>query len=527
VRVRARASVYVCVWWGGRCEGRPIVGPATAPDGPCSGHTCEVVGFWCTCPLRLWVCVRQALEGSSDSAGALAVRASLSGGDSVSDAAVVQLVLDEVRSVEDRATASGLCGWILVDFPRTLPQAQLFEQGLTGFVDVLEAPSTGATLWGPLVAPAPVVPADPHLVTWPHGIDVVLKLDLPRDRVVRRLLGARVPREGMPSDAPAFHMDLAPPPSGLPRRGEVVSASADPTLQGVAFAEVLEKADALAPAVEAWFRRGDVLVPVRCWRHESLEACEAGGADPAVYAPLGDWSQPGFDALNEDELFGVLSHALVAGVERAEQGRLARSQGSQAFADAQQRVTAARAARAGAGFANASGADHTPVPLPTAGAPGDAPPSVDVAEVKEEVAAGADIGARGSAGAGAAGAEGADIIPVHVSDEELGVVVPRLSVASLSTAEVLLGLWTSTVQRYGCQIQRALRGLRFERAGVVWRCSVTRRRFAHFARRASPAMDALVDAFQANYNAVRNLVLCSCVNVRVHTRVCECVSMRT
>ena len=83
------------------------------------------------------------------------------------------------------------------------------------------------------------------------------------------------------------------------------------------------------------------------------------------------------------------------------------------------------------------------------------------------------------------------------------MIVPRFPAALVSVADVLAKSWRATVQRYGNNVELALRGLRFERAGGVWRCAVTRRRFAQFVRRPSPEKQAVVTAFQTNFNAVR------------------------
>lgn len=454
--------------------------------------------------------VRAAVESPGKSSPfASAAREAVGSGGSVPDAALVGLVLERVKELEERGPgSSGTKGWILVDFPRTLAQAQLLEQGLTGFRDQLVPEPCGHELWASLMAPVLAGPKDPHAVTWPHGLTVVLKLELPRDRVVRRLLGPRVPGDGSGwvGDAAVYHVDTAPPPTTLPARGQVQSPAV--AAQGTLLGEGLEKGDAVAPAVDSWFKRGDVLVPVRCWRFASVEECLANGVDPALYGPLGPWATPAFDALNEDDLFSVVSAALAAAMDRSVARQQERAAGSVAFASDRAEVERARALVLATGYANACGLDHVPPPLPPVAVPSEG------SEGKEEGGGGGEGGpalpsarSRGEGGDGEAGVGGGHgdaatgvSLPPTVLD--LGVVVPRLSPGGLKVGEVLLQAWGSTVDRYGSQMQLALRGLRFERAGVVWRCAVARRRFAQFVRRPSAEKAAIVESFQRAFNAV-------------------------
>lgn len=460
-----------------------------------TGSPCVVVG-------------RSALESTGDvSPFGSAAREALGSGESVPDAALVGLVLERVKELEERGPGdSGTRGWILVDFPRTLAQAQLLEQGLTGFREVSVPEPSGHGLWASLMAPVLPGPKDPHAVTWPHGLTAVLKLELPRDRVVRRLLGPRVPGDGSgwEGGAAAYHVDTAPPPTTLPARGMVQPPAA--AAQGTLLGEELEKGDAVAPAVESWFKRGDVLVPVRCWRFGSVEECEASGVDPALYGPLGPWATPAFDALNEDDLFSVVSAALVAAMDRSAARQQERAGGSAAFSLERAEVERARALVLAAGYANACGLDHVPPPLPPVAVPGEG------SEAKEDGGAGeggpAPQSARsvGGGGGGAGGGHGdtpPSVSPTPIATVDLGVVVPRLSPSVMKVGEVLLQVWASTVDRFGSQVQLALRGLRFERAGVVWRCAVARRRFAQFVRRPSVEKSVIVESFQRAFNAVR------------------------
>jgi hypothetical protein len=116
---------------------------------------------------------------------------------------------------------------------------------------------------------------------------------------------------------------------------------------------------------------------VRGWRYDALEACTAAGADPALYAPLGAWSVPEYDALNEDELFQALSSTLSRAVATHAAADALRAQRSADFAARRAVVEAAAVATLAAGFSNATGRDNMPPPLPpvAAAADGDAAPA--------------------------------------------------------------------------------------------------------------------------------------------------------
>ena len=58
--------------------------------------------------------------------------------------------------------------------------------------------------------------------------------------------------------------------------------------------------------------------------------------------------------------------------------------------------------------------------------------------------------------------------------------------------------------RYGGAVEREIACLRAERSASTERLAVTRRRFTQFLLRAAPRKQALVEAFQADFNAMDN-----------------------
>merc|ERR1719238_2370551 len=64
--------------------------------------------------------------------------------------------------------------------------------------------------------------------------------------------------------------------------------------------------------------------------------------------------------------------------------------------------------------------------------------------------------------------------------------------------------WNAAVARYGGAVEREIACLRAERSASTERLAVTRRRFTQFLLRAAPRKQALVEAFQADFNAMDN-----------------------
>eukprot|EP00750_Incisomonas_marina_P027755 INCI6232.5.p1 GENE.INCI6232.5~~INCI6232.5.p1 ORF type:complete len:870 (+),score=184.23 INCI6232.5:1838-4447(+) len=178
---------------------------------------------------------------SVDPALAARVQANLFDGDDIQDELAVALVVDAVR----RINQDEYRGWVLDGWPSTLAQAQQLHQQLTGYsleAEAAEAPSaTGSRMCPP---PLHVERSPP-----PALFDVVVRLDVDQENLMRRTLGTRA--DMVRGGEERFHLDdtlvpLAGPevPRGPEGQGVVMRlgqpADLEPETDAAADLEALE-----------------------------------------------------------------------------------------------------------------------------------------------------------------------------------------------------------------------------------------------------------------------------------------------
>jgi molybdopterin-guanine dinucleotide biosynthesis protein len=128
-------------------------------------------------------------------------------GETLSDEKLTAALIERIKKAEGE-------GWILVDFPSTLPQAKFLEQSLSGYLPPSERPiDLGELTRGEAAKIAPPTPK-PKLPVGliPSGLDYVIVLSCSKEECLRRVMLQRVDAASklvyhLEDDPPAFTQD--------------------------------------------------------------------------------------------------------------------------------------------------------------------------------------------------------------------------------------------------------------------------------------------------------------------------------
>lgn len=132
-----------------------------------------------------------------------AARRSLKEGKEVDDRVMVGLFVNKIQKVENLPETGG---WILDGFPRNLNQAQLLEKQLTGYEPPHKQNRSKSKRHSRLTTPPPKSEAkEPPKAS---GIDLIVRLDVEDDVVMRRAVGRRID----PETGNIYHLEYNPPP---------------------------------------------------------------------------------------------------------------------------------------------------------------------------------------------------------------------------------------------------------------------------------------------------------------------------
>eukprot|EP00794_Sanderia_malayensis_P007710 gene7710-8548_t len=146
--------------------------------------------------------------------------AMLKKGKPISDAIIVDIVVDTIRNVPDGT------GWVLDGFPSTINQAKLLEKELTGYDAVASSSKTSSV--SKKAKKSKLVP-DPHPSNESYavksGLDLVCLFDLDDEIILRRAEG----RTYDPTSADEFHQEFNPPPEGA-YTGTMTQAKVQPVM---------------------------------------------------------------------------------------------------------------------------------------------------------------------------------------------------------------------------------------------------------------------------------------------------------
>lgn len=105
-------------------------------------------------------------------------------------------------------------GWILLDFPRTINQAKLLENTLTGYKSPSDQPKSftqaNQEIWTNFTDPEDLDAGEITFSAQSSFFDSVFMLDTSRDECVRRGLLRKID----PTTNIVYHMEDSPPPAG-------------------------------------------------------------------------------------------------------------------------------------------------------------------------------------------------------------------------------------------------------------------------------------------------------------------------
>jgi adenylate kinase family enzyme len=223
--------------------GKPFAGKSTLVS--------RIIRRYAVQPLRIDTLVAEAAAeqeteaetaSENESVGSR-VRATLAEGGAISDDLYVSLVQRAITRTKENTRVGG---WILVDFPLNLAQAQLLEAVLSGFelpaVKKSKDPKVKASK---LAAPPPLPTRTDPIAS---GIDCVLRIDAPHELLLKRALGRRFD----PVTCVHYHMDSNPPPDDEPIKARLVSPPGSEGIEAK-LPDQFSAYDTEWPALSEWF----------------------------------------------------------------------------------------------------------------------------------------------------------------------------------------------------------------------------------------------------------------------------------